>query len=669
MPIEVELPDGNVVEFPDGTDNATMERALASYSQQEPADFSNVRGGVSSTTTPSTDPTDRMSNSEKFFAGMGKSAVDTYRGIKQASTDSAQRSVMAGTLGLDSLGLDSARNSLVRNVGLPINRLQQSQQSEIDEAKRTDEALMDTKAGIGGNVAGYISQLALPGTWLRGTQFARFALPATVVGNSAQGATLGALQPVATGESRAGNSALGGAFGAGGSALFKAGGLTLGALMRLARKNVLDPIERRAAEVLRDRATGGLADLLRSAPSQVPGVTRTLGEESLDPGVMSLENMLRAKNRSTFDPIDMRNNLARVRGLEGIAGTEADMAAALQSRAQAASSARDAAMGAGDVDISNTLSILDNAIADQQGRPAIQSGLSTLRSLLARDVESAPGLVTVVPETRINVLDNVRQTLGDMLSGKYGGDNAASLAGSRVLLGVRDSLNDEIGRQVPEFADYLNAYRDASKPINRMQIGRELLDSGSASIRDDQGIQRLTPGQFAKANDLDSIARSATGFDKARASDILTQADINLISSVQDDLQRQFRRASSATPGSQTFERLDLADNAVKKSLARSLPLKVGEFVSMLEDRRNEQVMAKLAEIVADPAQARKLLAALPSPLAAKVQKILSSAGHRASSATSTASGATYETQRPLEIDIIGGRPIPADEARQLYGP
>ncbi len=99
MPIEVELPDGNVVEFPDGTDNATMERALSSYSQQAPADFSNVEGGASSTTTPSVDPTDRMSNSEKFFAGMGKSAVDTLRGIKQAGTDSMFRSTMRGRYG------------------------------------------------------------------------------------------------------------------------------------------------------------------------------------------------------------------------------------------------------------------------------------------------------------------------------------------------------------------------------------------------------------------------------------------------------------------------------------------------------------------------------------------------------------------------------------------
>lgn len=47
--IEVELPDGTIVEFPEGTDTATMERALASYAAPK-ADSSAVQGA--STTAP-----------------------------------------------------------------------------------------------------------------------------------------------------------------------------------------------------------------------------------------------------------------------------------------------------------------------------------------------------------------------------------------------------------------------------------------------------------------------------------------------------------------------------------------------------------------------------------------------------------------------------------------
>src|SRR3990172_1809204 len=46
MPIEVELPDGTIVEFPDGTKPQTMEMALARYkdSAKPKADFSGVSG-------------------------------------------------------------------------------------------------------------------------------------------------------------------------------------------------------------------------------------------------------------------------------------------------------------------------------------------------------------------------------------------------------------------------------------------------------------------------------------------------------------------------------------------------------------------------------------------------------------------------------------------------
>lgn len=42
MPIEVELPDGTIAEFPDNTSPATMEMALAKYRSPQRADFSGV---------------------------------------------------------------------------------------------------------------------------------------------------------------------------------------------------------------------------------------------------------------------------------------------------------------------------------------------------------------------------------------------------------------------------------------------------------------------------------------------------------------------------------------------------------------------------------------------------------------------------------------------------
>lgn len=621
------------------------------------------------------DPTDRMSNSEKFFAGMGKSAVDTYRGIKQAGTDSMFRSAMQGATALDSVGMHGAGDWVARNVGAPIYDELQDQQSAIDEAKRTDEALMGTKAGIGGNVAGYISQIVIPGTWLRGTQFARFALPATVAGNSAQGAVLGGLQPVASGESRAGNAALGGVFGAGGSVLAKILGKGAAAGVSGLRKLLsggqkLSREERKAADIL-IQESGGLPALMRQAPSSVPGVVRTLGEETLDPKVMALENTMRAQHRGTFEPIDVQNNAARVTALRGIAGDDAAMSAADSARfagtnqlrkqafeegAQAETEAQKRGFSfKGNVD--DLGAQIDTMIGEQAGRPAVQAAMRDVRSALGDAPATVEGLY------------RVRKTVDDLLAGKAGADKAYARAASQELMQIKGMLDDTITSIAPSFGDYIGAYRELSKPINRMQIGQRLLDKGSSAVPDVAGMEQILPGRFSQvATDLDSVAQKATKFNKAKAGDYLTEADFKAIAGIQDDMQRMFARQKSATVGSQTNERGAIAERLRDAALSK-IPLGLGNLIKAAESEGNKAVQAKLAYLVANPDEARRVLAALPPEKRNIVARELIRISSQASGAVGSSSGATYEAQRPLEIDIVGGTPISVDEARRQYGP
>ena len=584
-------------------------------------------------------PTDGMSRFDLFATGMGRSMVDSYRGLKQAGT-SAIRHLADNPSG-------TADNAVTRWADESLAR----QQSEIDEARRLDAPLMDTGWGLAGNAVGYMSQLLVPGAAAAraGQQGSRLAglasrslLPTTVAGNAAQGAALGAAQPVATGENRLANLAIGGGFGAAGAALPIAGNRLVG-LFRGA-DYLPAGVDRRAGEVLRSQATNVNA-LANPAPSTVPGVQRTLGEESLDPGIMALENTMRAGQRGTFDPLDIANNVARVRALQGIAGTDADMAAAEAARGTTARAARTQAMQAGPVSLPNTMATLDAAIAAQQGRPAIQGALRQVQGLLRQ----ADG----TPESRIEVLDNVRMTIGDMLSGKYGGESAQALRGARELIDIRDALNAEIGGQVPSFTAYLDAYRQASRPISRMQVGREVLDRGSAPVPDDLGLPRLTPGAFSRVSgDLDQVAARATGFGKASASDILSPDDIQLIRSIQDDMQRQFRRQSSATVGSQTFERGEI-ERRTARQLASRIPV-VGGFLEVFEQAATNRVKERLAYLLANPAEARRVVAALPPADRAAVNQALLQLSGAASKAAADASSDT----QPLEIDVAGGRPV-----------
>ena len=129
------------------------------------------------------DPTEGMSALDKVAAGFGKSIYDTGRGIKQ---------IFGGYT-----------------------------PEEVEEQRRLDAPLMDTGAGVVGNVIGAGAQLAIPGgqasLLAKAPQAVAKVAPYALAG--AQAAGFAGLQPVGVGETRLGNAAEGGAWGVGGQAV------------------------------------------------------------------------------------------------------------------------------------------------------------------------------------------------------------------------------------------------------------------------------------------------------------------------------------------------------------------------------------------------------------------------------------------------------------------
>jgi hypothetical protein len=112
------------------------------------------------------DPTEGMSGTDKFFAGMGKGIYDVGRGISQ------------------------------RFGGMT--------EHEVAEARRADEPLMKTGAGVAGNVGGSLMTLA-PALAVPGAN--------TVAGAAAVGALSGFVRPTTEGESFLKNTATDAALG------------------------------------------------------------------------------------------------------------------------------------------------------------------------------------------------------------------------------------------------------------------------------------------------------------------------------------------------------------------------------------------------------------------------------------------------------------------------
>lgn len=240
MPIQVQLPDGSIGEFPDGMPDAEIERVLQAQfgvpqSAQAQPDALARYARAAGLTAPANDPraqfagktmaeryaaqgidpnqyssTKGQSAYENFMAGAGKSVMDSWNGLRQL-----------GGAAADAI------------PGVDLTDWRKGVQDEIDENRRIDRPLMDTTAGIAGNIAGATAQAAIPvGGWA-GRAGTAFGKAAPYIGSATRGAAFSAAQPISGGESRGKNALFGGLAGVAGQGIASgAGALSRGAVKR-----------------------------------------------------------------------------------------------------------------------------------------------------------------------------------------------------------------------------------------------------------------------------------------------------------------------------------------------------------------------------------------------------------------------------------------------------
>lgn len=235
MAIEVELPDGTIVEFPDGTDNATMERALQQYAAPR-ADFGNVRAGFQSTEGPAMPAApaglapSRTANAQPLpmsleaINAQQRQVMGSGQGqFLQMQQDASQRQQQQAAYQGLPMPLRAAygASKVIPDAGMGGLQMLADATGNGDaarqwEAQRRQEGqfAQGDSATTVGNVGGQIAAAAVP--FSRIGQLGRAGQYAASAG---VGATQGALQPVVDGESRALNTGLGGLLGAAGQGL------------------------------------------------------------------------------------------------------------------------------------------------------------------------------------------------------------------------------------------------------------------------------------------------------------------------------------------------------------------------------------------------------------------------------------------------------------------
>lgn len=586
--ISVELPNGVVIDdVPLGTSKTELMRKAVNAGLATYQDFAEKL-----------DPTAGMGFGDKLLAGAGKAFTDVYRGAQQLA---------AGDQDAPAL------------------------QAQIDEAARLDKPLMNTGAGIAGNVLGNAAPAALL-AFVPGAN--------TVAGSAALGGLTSALQPVETGGSRASNAIVGTALGGAGQVL---GNVAPNALRAIAapftesgRQRIVADTLRRFSPDIEQRLAAGMTQ------PQIPGAQFNLAQATQDPGIAVLTRSAGAAEPQTAAALakqDMGNVEAARAALRGIAGDDATRQAAVVARKQATAPLYDAVAKSDEpVNTSRVVNLIDRVLESRPGNKALTTPLKEIRETL---FEAYPA--DQRGRDAWKVLDDVlqgrnagapgstdmkaaRTALYQLKTGAIGADDAlaqlraiepkgkqftealdlakqyvttpdyvvrqnpqhiqSAIDNIKALLNkadnatvkreltlIKNSLSHQLSKAAPEYGQAERTFAQMSQPINQMDIGTALYEKATPALADtaDVMLPAARANQYAEAlRNASSLVRNATGRRNMALEDIMSPDQMGTLQGVQDLFARRAAADQLARgPGSNTAQNLSGA--SVVRSVADSL--------------------------------------------------------------------------------------------------
>jgi len=232
---------------------------------------------------------------------------------------------------------------------------------------------------------------------------------------------------------------------------------------------------------------------LRNAPQYVPGEQPSIAQVLGSPKVLQAERALRNNPHAApaFVAQDVANDAARRQVVEGLAGTDADMAAAHAART-AATNPYYAQLPGKSVDPTQVLQALDALHNSGMGvRPNIRNAVAGLRGeITSRAAQDG----TIVADILSGLHENAGSHLGPM----------ASAQEKKALGPIKDSIANALDAAIPGYRANLAAYGAASQPINDMRAARSILDpsvSGGWNAGGDPSLRVSRINQALRADD------------------------------------------------------------------------------------------------------------------------------------------------------------------------
>lgn len=521
--------------------------------------------------TSKPDPTEGMSTSEKFFAGVGKSIADTGRGLGQM-------------------------------VGL-VDR------KDVEEARKLDAPLMKTTAGKVGDFTGNVAT-TLPLAFIPGAN--------TVKGASLIGSATGLVQPSTSTEETLKNIALGGVAGGGGVVAGRGVAAGYQAATGLLRPMTQKGQQEIAAEVLKASATDArkAASNLANPKTFVKGSAPTAGQVADDAGIAQLERTL-YNNPESQGPLAQayRNQLeARQKAIAEIAGTPEYRKAIEEGRSTFAKQDYADAFAQGiDTEMAKALK---PQIDSLMRRPSIQSAKMIAKGLAAEKDISLTNFGS------LEGMDWLKKALDNQISKATANGASIGKAKLEALLQTKNDLMATLEQIAPGYKAANDNFAAMSKNINAMEVAKDLQDRLYKNANWGANKEMGTVYQTELTKALDSVKKQ-TGMNKS-LSDVMPANDIATLEGIAKDIARKENSQNlGRAVGSNTMQNM-LGQNLVQRIAGPlGMPQSFSQNVlantlsrpySFVMQSAQPKIAAALSEALADPLVARGLLSSVNTP-------------------------------------------------------
>lgn len=471
--------------------------------------------------------------------------------------------------------------------------------SEYQQNKEADRALMRTASGMAGNVAGNIAAFA-PAAFIPGAN--------TVAGAGAIGGIMGALQPTDTTMERLGNMGTGAALGSGMQAVSQYPNQIYEGAKSLVKKPfqtaqaAVEPLYEGGRQKILARAlanatghnrTQTIANL-KNAKELVPGSLPTAAEAGESGGLAAMQRSASAVDPESYATRAMQQNEARTGLLNDLAGS---------------AGARAKAEGALEGTANKLYKMAREQGVDQEMAKALKPQINNLMERMPSGVrEKARELARLNGETMdkagsVNGLHWMKLAVDDMLSsGKQTGIGKQT---ERALMQYKGDLLSVIDELSPAYAQARNTYQQMARPVNQMDVAQAIAD---------KSINKLTgqvqPQALARALS-DETAASATGFNKATLANTLEPEQLAKLQALKSDLARSvMARDLGRGAGSDTTQKLAMT-NLMQRS---GLPMGVlhvpgvGRVGNWLYQNSDQEMRQALAQTLLDPKKTAQLM-------------------------------------------------------------